>query len=171
MKNSWKIILYFLLFGGVTFLLILKFKPMIAFKLAVKKALGLYPRPVVENMEKIFRLETANFSSGQFKGTLSPGMEKFGSVYPYGWNTLKSVVWDKHPDWRPIGYKTFTENGTGKQKTFLSFPNLEASVMTICAFLSYYNNDPGRWFSTSESEKLSYNNKIKNIKPSITNES
>ncbi|MFA7302009.1 MAG: hypothetical protein WC069_06885 [Candidatus Shapirobacteria bacterium] len=140
---------------------------------AVKTALQKYPREIVENAERIFRLETAHFKSNQFKATLSPGMEKFSESFPYGWNTINKVVWSVNPALKPIGFKTFTEgsgllNDGGKVKTFLSFPNMTASFSTVCEFLLHYNNNPGRWFSTDILKQQAYNKTIASIKPKIT---
>lgn len=143
---------------------------MVAFGIAVKKALTMYPRAIVENAERIFRLETNHFKSGQFLGTLSPGMEKFGNIYPYGWNTVHTIIWKNSPQYAPIGFETFTENRTGIKKTFLKFPNMTASLITVCAFLQYYNNVPGRWFSTNANQQATYNKSIAGITPKITNE-
>jgi len=156
--------------GLIVFLIILKIKPMIAFKLAVIRALKIYPRSIVENMERIFRLETAHFKSKQFKETYSPGMEKFANIYPYGWKTIARIIWNSSPKYKPIGLKTFTENQTGIQKTFIQFPSMEAGVFTLCAFLQYFNNNSGRWFSLDKDSQNIYNNSIAKIIPKITNE-
>jgi hypothetical protein len=156
--------------GLIVFLIILKIKPMLAFKLAVKRALKVYPRPIVENMERIFRLETAHFKSNQFKQTYSPGMERFSDTYPYGWKTIAKIIWNASPQYKPIGLKEFTENQTGLKKTYIQFPSVEASVMTVCAFLQYFNNNPGRWFALDIDKQNTYNSSINNIIPTITNE-
>jgi hypothetical protein len=135
---------------------------------AFKKALLKYGKAVTSNVEKIYRLETANFTSGQFIGTYSPGMEKQSNSYPYGWNTMKKKVWDIHPEYKPTGLKTFTENGTGKKKTFVQFPSFEAALMSVCEFIKATGNNPGRWFSLDPFQQASYNTKINGIKSYIT---
>jgi hypothetical protein len=169
MKNISKILIA-IAAGLIVLLIILKVKPILAFKLAAQRALKIYPRDVVENMERIFRLETAHFTSGQFKGTYSPGMEKFYDKYPYGWNTIAKIIWNVAPKYKPIGLQTFTENRTGIKKTFIKFPSVEASVMTVCAFLQYFNNNPGRWFSLDKNKQDKYNESINKINPEISNE-
>lgn len=125
---------------------------------------------IVANMERIFRIETNNFKSNQFLHTFSPGMEKFSNEYPYGWNTLQKILWSKNTDFKPIGYKSFKESKTGIKKYFLIFPSLLASQFTVCAFLEYYNNNPGRWFSTDTEKQKSYNNAVQKFSVKLTNE-
>jgi len=139
-------------------------------KKAFKYALSIYPRSIVENAERIFRLETNHFKSKQFEGTFSAGMEKFSDNFPYGWKTINNIFWEKNPAYKPIGFKKFIENQTGKTKYFLKFPSFLASLLTLCAFLDYYNNNPGRWFSTNPVSQNNYNVSIKKIKPYYTNE-
>lgn len=124
-----------------------------------------YGIEIAANVEKIFRLETANFTSAQFLGTYSAGMMKFGANFPYGWYTLNDVFWNANPQFKPIGFKSFNENvglggeGGGK-KEFLVFPNLKASMFTVAAFLQHYNNNAGRWYSKDELRQSNYNNKL-----------
>jgi hypothetical protein len=170
MKDKIKILVIVIAAGLLTMLIILKLRPMLAFKLAAMKALKVYPKAIVENCEKIYRLETNHFKSGQFKGTYSPGMEKFSDKFPYGWTTINKILWSKNPEFKPIGLKTFTENGTGKQKTFLQFRNIEGGVFTLCAFLQYFGNNAGRWFSLDADLQAQYNAKLENIQTPLTNE-
>lgn len=138
--------------------------------LSIKLALTKYPREIVENAERLFRLETAHFSSNQFKSTFSAGMEKFSKNYPFGWNSLDREIWSKKPEYKPVSSEGHVENGTGITKYFLKFHTFEASFMTVCAFLFLHKNNAGRWFSLKLSNQLAYNEKIKNIKSTFTNE-
>jgi len=132
-----------------------------------KKALATFPKDVVSNAEKIYRLETDNFSSNQFIKTFSAGMEPSLSTYPYGWTSIANNLWSKHPEYKPSGFLPFIENGTGKTKNFLKFPNFEAGLFSLCAFLSLSGNNPGRWFSTNVNSQNLYNEKISKIKTSF----
>jgi hypothetical protein len=133
----------------------------------VKKALKFFSSDIVKNAERIYRLETNHFKSGQFKGTYSPGMEKVSNTYPYGWSSLYNSIWKTNPEYKPIGLKTFTENQTGISKTFLKFPTFEAGFFTLCAFLKIFNNNPGRWFSLDKTQQEKYNKSISSINTDI----
>jgi hypothetical protein len=72
--------------------------------------------------------------------------------------------------YKPIGIKSYTENGTGIKKQFIQFPTVQAGVFSLCKWLEVSGNNPGRWFSTDPMNQLTYNEKINNINPSYTNE-
>jgi len=152
------------------FLAYLKLRPMVAFKIAAVKALKKYSKEIVQNCERIFRMETAHFTSSQFKHTYSPGMEKFASTFPYGWTTLNKVLWKDFPIYAPVGTYTMPENQTGITKTFLKFPTLTASVMTVCAFLDNNGNNPAAWYSKNLESQARYQKTLNGIIPKITNE-
>jgi hypothetical protein len=139
------------------------------FTIALKKAADNFSKSVLVNIEKIYRLESDNFKSGQFTGTNTPGMEAFSDTYPYGWNSLNNYFWSFHPEYAPIGTKEYIENGTGKVKKFIILPSVEAGIFTLGAFLEQNSNNPGRWFSTEPFSQNIYNDKILNISTPILN--
>lgn len=127
--------------------------------LQIRKEYGL---AIAQNVEKIYRLETANFTSGQFLGTFSAGMMKFASTFPYGWITVNNIIWKSKPEFAPIGVKSFKENvGLGGEgagvKEFLQFRDLKSGMFTLAAFLQHYGNNAGRWYSTDLQRQSSYN--------------
>jgi hypothetical protein len=168
MKNSLLLILSLL--GGLTTIYTIRKvmkSPKERFEIAIRKLGKKYPTDILKNIERIYRLESAHFKSGQFKGTNSPGMESFGASYPWGWKTLARIFWNENREFAPIGKKVYTEGKTGFKKTFLVFPSMYAAVYTLAAFLTYYNNNPGRWFSTNEDSQNKYNRVIYSIRPTI----
>ncbi len=126
-----------------------------------------FPAPIIQNMERIYRIETANFTSKQFLKTYSPGMESFGASRPWGWVTVNKQIWNRYNN-APIGKEVFTENRTGIKKTFLKFRNLYDAMLTVCGFLYIYNNNPARWFSTNLDAQKVYAKKLKNFRPTLT---
>lgn len=142
--------------------------PLISFRMAAFKALKKYSYAVVANAEKIYRLETNHFKSGQFLHTWSPGMEQFGFNYPYGWHTLDKIFWSQYPTHKPIGFYTASENKTGIKKTFLKFANITDALLTVCAFLENNGNIPSLWFSKNLNSQINYQKSLDKIKPLIT---
>ena len=122
---------------------------------------------IAKNLERLYRLETNHFKSGQFRHTYSPGMESFGTKYPFGWKTIASIFWNSTTLARPVGFYSGTEGKTGKTKTFLKFPSLLAAMLTVATFLKHYDNNPGRWYSTNLESQQRYNNSINKIKTPI----
>src|SRR5271157_3427062 len=120
MNKDFKILIIVLIFVVVIFFTVKKIIPMLDAKTAFQKALGFYDTPIVENCEKIYRLETNNFLSGQYTGSYSAGMEPASGVtaYPYGWTSLQSF-WDSNPLYKPVGLLNYTESGTGIYKPYI----------------------------------------------------
>lgn len=125
---------------------------------------------IAKNIERMYRLETNHFKSGQFKHTFSPGMESFGKSYPYGWNTMARIFWDANPQHRPVGFYKGKETQTGITKIFLKFPTLKSAMLTVAMFLRNYSNNPGRWFSTDLKKQTAYNDSIYKFKTPYYNE-
>jgi hypothetical protein len=149
--------------------LYIKIYPIIAMKKSLKKATEIFDLSIVQNCERIYRLESGNFTSSQFLGTYSAGMEPAAPSYPFGWKSLQPF-WDEHTSYKPTEIKSYRETATGITKQFIKFPTVEAGVMTLCYWLTLNNNNPGRWFSTDGQNQTTYNEKISNIQPVYTNE-
>ena len=121
-----------------------------------------------EKLEQLYRNETAHFSSGQFRKTLSPGMEKFSSSFPYGWKSLNEYFWKKYPQHKPIGTSTHVEGGTGKDKTFLIFPDLYSAMSTVLHNARMKGGNFYAWFSNDLGNQMVYKNRLNSIIPRIT---
>lgn len=128
------------------------------------KALNLiYGPAIAKNIERIYRYETAHFTSGQYKATGSAGMLKFVENYPYGWSVAKNM-WDEKPALRPNGSVDFTKNG--KKYTYLVFPTFMAAAVALGEYLKKYR--PGRWNTTDPIGQTNYENKISQITTKFT---
>lgn len=120
--------------------------------------------PEAIKLEQQYRLETAHFKSGQFKGTYSPGMEKFGDTFPYGWKSLNKYFWSKHPEHAPKGFHQYTEGGTGKTKYFLKFPTLISAMATTLHNARMKGGKFEAWYSNNEDAQKRYLDKLNSIK-------
>lgn len=137
------------------------------FAIGLKKIKNKFGSDIAKNVERMYRLETNHFKSGQFSHTYSPGMESFGDEYPYGWHTLSEIFWNKYPIHAPVGFYSGVEGKTGKTKTFLKFPALISGMYTLAYFLKNYSNNPGRWYSTNKDSQSKYNESLNKIKTPI----
>lgn len=124
---------------------------------------------ILKNVEKMFRLETAHFTSGGLKLTNHAGMQGTKSTYPYGWNSLKTF-WDANPNYAPMYLLNLKENkqpdviGSGIVQKFMVFKDIKAGLATLAEFLRQHENNAGRWFSLKPDAQKKYNEKIKLIK-------
>jgi len=148
---------------------------------AFKNVSEIFGADVARTVEKMYRKETANFTSGQFKKTFSAGMEISSKVaekgepfvFPYGWSSLEKFL-TKYPQYNGTFYTvTFIkgENKTGKTKTFIGFPTLESAI----AFLAYRidalnkaGKHAGYWRSTVPEVADRYFGTLKAFKTTFT---
>lgn len=105
---------------------------------------------IARQTEQLYRKETRHFDSGQFKKTLTPGMEAVkgerGKKFPFGWGSLKTFL-NKYPKYNGDFYLVpMVENGTGKTKVFVGFPTLEGAIMFV-AYTIKKRGHAGLWRS------------------------
>lgn len=124
-----------------------------------------YGTDVAQNVEKIYRLETAHFTSTGYHNTGAAGMMSFSSEYPYGWYEFTSY-WAENKDYKPIGVVTL-QGSDNQPHNYLKFNNF-GGFYTLAEFLKNHNNNPGRWNSLDAAQQQSYNNAIDNINISYT---
>jgi hypothetical protein len=140
---------------------------------ALKRINAIYGKEKTKKLEQLFRNETRHFTSGQFKGTFSPGMEpapNTNRTYPYGWSSLKNfAIANNIPASSFYIGGPYTEGGTGRQKYFVGFPNLYTSMLFVMYVIEKRGWNFGKWFSFNESSAQHYNEQISKIIPRITN--
>jgi len=125
----------------------------------------MYGKDIARKVEKIYRLETRDFDSRQYKIGRSPGMVAVRNTFPYGWTTLESF-WLQNPSLVPTGLDLWPKGTTSADKdlSYIKFPNLLAAAMTLAAFLKAKNGNVGRWFSTKPDAQRAYS-KLVNQRP------
>jgi len=142
-------------------------------KKALKKIYDQYGKAKTTKLESLFRNETAHFNSGQFLGTLSPGMEvspQTNIMFPFGWNSLKSFADQNNiPYTKFFASQNFTEGGTGLQKKFVGFPDLYTSMKFVMYVIEKRNWNFGKWRSFNEQIAADYNTYIDRIRTPYTN--
>lgn len=121
-------------------------------------------------LEQQYRLETAHFKSGQFKGTFSPGMERFGESYPYGWNSLYKYFWRQYPEHRPYGFHAYIEGGTGKRKEFLKFNSLLDAMATTLHNARMRDGKFEAWYSLDPDAQKRYLAALEKIRTPLADE-
>lgn len=121
----------------------------------------LYGDDIAENVERVYRLETAHFKSGGYKNTAAAGIVPVGSIYPYGWNSLRGF-WDDNVWARPLGI-WHADNGWD----YLQF-NKVGGFYAVAELLKMRGNDPGRFHSNDPAKQAAYNAKINAIQIQYT---
>lgn len=135
-----------------------------AFKWLLDKG---YSRDYVADIERLFRLETAHFKSGQFQKGYSPGMVASGMVYPWGWSSLKTFASAMNlspdqfkitPPFAPSGFK------------YVMFPDFIYSLAFVAWFIKNKRNGVvENWNSLDTAKANAYRAKLNQITPKIVN--
>lgn len=138
-------------------------------KEALQKVSSVYGLAHAKRLEQLYRNETAHFKSGNFKVTLSPGMEVGSKTeYPYGWISLKPF-WDANPQYRPIGTFAQSENTSALAKkrgvrTFIKFGSIEGSMISVAELIKLRGGNFGKWFSKDPIQIEKYNHELDKIR-------
>ena len=137
-----------------------------------------YGKTLAAQIEKVARLETAHFTSKQYKLTGTGGMEAHGSAPYYGWYSPFFVA---NPSYTPVGTTDMLENTGASQiggnpqsssaKIFVIMPSVEAWMMFLADYAQRNADNGGilRWYSTQTAQQQIYANSLKNISTPITN--
>jgi len=143
----------------------------------IKRALATikqrHGREIAKRVEQLYRKETRHFQSGQFKGTLSPGMEpspQSNLVFPFGWNSLKIFAEQNNIAANKFFLSgTYTEGGTGIQKKFIGFPDLVTAMEFLIFMIKRRGGNWGKWYSLNEMAAARYENSLNQISTPIVN--
>jgi len=119
----------------------------------------IYGLAIAKNVEKIFRLETGNFSSGGYLATGSAGMIPAAKTFPYGWGSMEKL-WKENPHAAPVGVVRFCVGG--KIYPYLAFPEFYG-FLPVAEKLKNNGNNPGKWNSNDPAAIASYNSAISKI--------
>jgi hypothetical protein len=110
---------------------------------------------VARNVERIYRLETANYKSEQFHLTNTAGMHAFSASFPFGWSMSGAGL--SASDFLPT--ISMAENAGGVYQ-WVVFKTLPQAVYFLGYFLNKYGNNAGRWKSTDPSLQASYRERV-----------
>jgi hypothetical protein len=136
--------------------------------------IGRYGKDLAITIERIYRLETRNFTSGQFKHTGTAGMQVEGPAPYYGWTPsyftdLPTGTWSIFENKGLSGIGGNAQN-TKTKTAFVLMPSVSSGMIFLANFIIGHDGNPGRWFSTDPARQNLYNTTImKNVTPTIVN--
>ncbi|WP_320733421.1 hypothetical protein [Enterobacter roggenkampii] len=145
---------------------------------ALRKIYDKYGKDMSVIVERMFRIETTHFTSGQYQHCGAPGMEVHGTPPAYGWS---SDFFAQHPEYQPTGIwskkegKGLSGQGgntqvTDKPKQFVVFDSVESSMEYIVYYINKHDGNYARWYSTQDSAQKLYRKECGAIIPKFTNE-
>ena len=129
---------------------------------AFERVISDFGVPVAENVERIYRLETADFTSGQFRKTNTAGMHAFNASFPFGWSLAADGLTPN--DFLPT--IAMNENAGGSFQ-WVVFRNLGEAIHFLGYFLNKYGNNAGRWKSTEPDQQRAYIDRLSAVDPKI----
>mgnify|MGYP002677259011 FL=1 len=144
---------------------------------ALRKIYDNYGKDMSVIVERMFRIETTHFTSGQYRHCGAPGMEVHGTPPAYGWS---SDFFAQHPEYQPTGIwskkegKGLSGQGgntqvTDKPKQFVVFDSVESSMEYIVYYINKHDGNYARWYSTQDSAQKLYRKECGAIIPKFTN--
>lgn len=133
-------------------------------RLGLQGVIAAYGADVARNVERIFRLETGNFTSGLFKLTNAAGMKAFAQGFPFGWKARGTTA----ADYAPL--VSMAENAGGPVEQWVSFKQLPTALLYLGSFLKEYGNNAGRWNSTDPAIQAAYMAKLNNFGSAIVDD-
>lgn len=134
------------------------------FQAGIEKVKNLFPPDILQMVERVYRLETANFKSGQYQLTGTPGMEATIKIYPYGWGKrLKkfNIV--------PVGVVDMMDNPTKNtpkpsKKSFVALNDVSEGIKIIASYIQ--DKGAGSWYAgTNKKMGLEYEKTLMQISP------
>lgn len=120
----------------------------------------------MNDIERLFRLETGHFKSGQFADGFAAGMVASSSIYPFGWNSLSEWANLRGYSQNMFGTsQTFTVGGNNYK--YVKFPDVYKSIDFVTWFIkNKRSGDVGKWYvlDTNSQGYKDYVHYLKNIK-------
>ena len=120
-------------------------------KEGLARVIDLYGPSIARNVERMYRLETDNFTSGGFQATKSAGQKAFSAVYPFGWPvrfTNASMF---------LAPVTMVDNIEGTMSMWVAWKRFADAAQYLGAFLHSHGNNPGRWKTNVTANQGAYN--------------
>lgn len=125
-------------------------------------------RDLITIVEKMYRLETAHFTSKQYQNCGTGGMEVFGKAPFYGWD---STLFIEEPigTWSAFEGKGLSEQGgnqqeTSKKKEFIKLSSVLIGMEYKINYIIKYNGNYARWYNTKTDAQEKYRSSLLNIK-------
>lgn len=109
-------------------------------------------------VERMFRIETKHFTSGQYQHCGAPGMEVHGAPPAYGWSSdfsrnIQNInrLGFGVKEGRGLSGQGGNAQVTDKPKQFVVFDSVESSMEYIVYYINKHGGNYARWYSTQDS--------------------
>lgn len=131
---------------------------------ALNEVAKLYDLKFARNLERLIRLETANFTSKQWTEFNTAGMEAFENNFPYGWSSLDEWAEAMNLPENLFYLGSMRENQTGIEKQFIGFPDPYLFTLFLAWFIQTKRaGQVGKWYSLNNDSAQRYYNLLQDI--------
>lgn len=129
-----------------------------------------YGAAIAQNVERIYRLETRNFQSGQFLKTNTAGMAALDDAFPFGWPVRGTTPDMYNPPVFMVENNPTTGQPTGNGVKFVAFKRFPDAAEYLAKFLKDHGNNAGRWHADNAhpDRQAAYIAALSNIEPTFT---
>lgn len=108
-------------------------------------------------VEKIYRLETAHFTSKLYQATNAAGQKAVTKEFPFGWKARGTVASDYLP---PVW---MVDTGEGKGSWWVAYKRLPVAVGVLAQVLRDRDANPGAWNSNDHAAQVAYVQKLQGV--------
>ena len=126
-------------------------------KAALAAVAAAYGLATARKVEKVYRLETANFSSGLYRATLAAGQKAFSASYPWGWPKRGTEASDY------LAPVEMVDTGEGIKSLWVAYRQVQVAMGYLAAFITDHGGNAARWNSTDPARQSEYAGKLATI--------
>lgn len=124
-----------------------------------------YGLEYARNIERLLRLETGHFKSGQWIKCGTAGMVATSTKFPFGWSSLATFVEKNNLDPSDFGTVYFSSTSDGKPRSYIKFPDTGLFVEFLADFLQKVRGGNYlAWYSLNETQQQKYKAALSKIK-------
>lgn len=105
---------------------------------------------IARKVEKVYRLETADFTSGLFLASNGAGQKAFTLTYPWGWPRRGTVASDYG---EPV---EMVDTGEGAPSWWVVYRKLETAANYLAQFIVDHKGNAARWNSVEAARQAVY---------------
>lgn len=140
----------------------------------LKRTAKRYGVDFAKNIERMIRKETTHFTSDQWLGTGTAGMEATTEDFPFGWGSLAKFADGHNLTEKDFFLKQYTDNHDGRTPYFIGFKDTGVFVDFVSWFLhDVRGGDIVSWYRPNTPEnatkRAKYASEMAKITPTFVN--
>lgn len=123
--------------------------------LGLQRVLDEFGPDIARKVERVYRLETANFTSEGYRHTGAAGQKAFALTFPFGWPARGTSPEQYLPAWWAVD----TLEG-GQPVAWVAWVDVSDAMRYLARFLADHGGNVGRWNSTEPDKQAIYRARV-----------